>query len=370
MRGFYTEYGDAIYELPEDGMKIRNTFPFAKDTHVDVSHAENTKTTNVVISISTIDKNAMSNREAYEQMVDKLKTDEVTSIRKMSPGCRIYVEYRLFDDSIQEVVDEGVAIKNCNTDAFLFLLGLDDTNELVSRIGIDFGATISKRYHSTVPYGLMRTAVDHFTLYIDRIYVTQFYASVFSVKPAPERPPKKPRPWFMGNRPCPYGDKHGNHHPDDGYMMDPIHHPSMASTTRDEICTVKPKSEDAIIIYDTSAVGITFEPVKIPYRLKELRLSIGFLLMNVVTASKEDIANILRENVEQEMNPGEVPDEKEPGDDKEPIVPEPDDNTEEVEPTPPEDITTGGGEDLPDTESGDADKEETGDENGDVTSPQ
>lgn len=344
MRGYYAQYGDTIYELHEGFMNRPVVHPKIVRTHMDVSHDMNKKEATAAIYISTLDENGLSNKERYEEIAEKLLTDQTTAIRKLSGLYRVYVEYRLVDVNSNEVVDQGISIKDCKPNAFFFPLGINDENELVVRIGTQLNARIAKRYQSVIPYGLMRKDTHRYMLFIDRLYITQFYASILSVQPVPPRPPIKPL--WPGKRPCPFGDKHGTD--DDKYMMDPIHHPSMPSTVDKCVTTIKPGVHDCVIVCDTLQSGVSFEPIKINYSVNEIDFTIECLFMDAIIASKDDIFRILKQNVEDKLPKLELP-----GEGEEPILPEdPDTETPPVDPNPDgsgedsgeEDVNPGGGD--------------------------
>ena len=69
-------------------------------------------------------ENGLSNKERYEEITEKLLTDQTTAIRKLSGLYRVYVEYRLVDVNSNEVVDQGISIKDCKPNAFFFPLGM------------------------------------------------------------------------------------------------------------------------------------------------------------------------------------------------------------------------------------------------------
>ena len=95
MRAYYATYNDKVYQLLCNNMVPSSIMNTAVYSHSEVSHMRDRRAANVKLTISNTDSSAPSNKEVFESVVSKLKTDKTTSIERLSDVYRIYTEYSL-----------------------------------------------------------------------------------------------------------------------------------------------------------------------------------------------------------------------------------------------------------------------------------
>lgn len=299
--GHYVIYNDTVYELDKsitEEPRVSRVHP--TPTYSDVSHQRDNKETMIKINLSNMDKTPISNGEAVQSMLEKLKKDNTKQIRKLSPKYRLYVEYALSDTTIGEIVDEKILIKEGTAEPFVHLLGVStnvDVQELLSRIGLDIKFEIATHYQDSYPFGILRKTCHSYRLYIKRIYVEQLAMATFSVTPMEEEKIVHDK-YLWPYRPCSYGDKHGRDPYENHRMMED--HPSMCATTTKSMTTIYPKPENSVIIYDSARIGINFDPINIDYKPRCIRIKITFNLEDVIVAIKSSVSEVLEENANKQ----------------------------------------------------------------------
>ena len=324
MRAYYTRYNNKIYELANHDMRPFQIMEDPKKNSASVSMDSRRRSARVTLSISDMIESALSNAEYFNEVINQLKTEKTTNIEKLSPVYRIYVEYMLYDNVCGTVADQTVAVKEVRSSTFLFLLGLTDTEELVGREGLSMDCTIEKTYRDATPYGISYVNMDNrFTLYIGRIYVVQVKMSAYSIVPMeegridPHVRPFIPHQFNPGH--CPTHNLGMPHHPS---VPPTLYHP-------EDVFSMN----DGVIIYDTLATGLRFDPIEINFRPTRIELDVRFSLLSVLVATSESINAVLEENAHVD----------EPTVDDDTNITDPDgDNTGDAEITDPEETPEGG----------------------------
>lgn len=374
MRAYYATYNDKVYQLLSNNMVPSSIMNTAVYSHSEVSHMRDRRAANVKLTISNTDSSAPSNKEVFESVVSKLKTDKTTSIERLSDVYRIYTEYSLVDDVSKSVVDEGVGITEVKPDAFIFPLGITTENEFVSRLGISIHSKCEKVYRDVRPFGIMRTTVNsRFILYINRIYILQLTMNAFSITEVSNG--KNAVPYiqhptsYVGNYPydpthwaCPSPcASHGVDH-----RIPVMNHPSIPTVAMAQ--TINLRENDYIMMYDTMKEGLVFDPIVIDYKPVSISIDVNFSFLDVLVAAQEEIDAILEENKKEEETTIDPPtgDGEESGTGSETENPSGKDNIEEPEeviknPSTGEEVTD------PSTETG-SDTSETTDETEENTS--
>lgn len=298
MRAYYATYNEKVYQLMNNDMVPTNIMNMITHTHSEVSHMKDRRAVNVKLTISNVDSSAPSNKEVFDSIISKLKTDKTTKIEKLSDVYRIYIEYSLVDDVTGNVVDEGVGINELRPNTFILPLGITTENEFVSRLGISLSSKIEKAYRDVRPFGVMNSPSNsRFTLYIKRIYVLQLTMDVFSITECTKRP-----------NPVPYVNellRKDHHQPHwnctahgHGEPVCNTNHPSIPTMGVHQ--TLNINDSNYIMMYDTLEEGVIFDPVTIDYKPTSIAINVYFTFLDVLLAAQEEIDTVLEENKKDE----------------------------------------------------------------------
>lgn len=299
MRAYYATYNDKVYQLADAKLVPHTIMNAVEHTHTELSHMRDNALMNLDIHISNVDAAALSNGELFTDTVVKLKTDKTKAIEKLSSVYRVYAEYSLVDNTAGCVVDEGICVNEINAGAFIFPLGITSENEFVSRLGISLNSRFEKCYRDVRPFGVTRVyAASKFTLYIKRIYVIELKMSAFSITPVDEN--KKCVP-YVDSRILPPHWNCTTHTVDAKKFFADQSHPSIPSIVSTAPQTVITDS-DYIMIYDSIADGLVFDPIVMEYKPKTIRINLSFSLLDILIAAEEDIDQVLSENATNESS--------------------------------------------------------------------
>ena len=315
MKAYYATYRDKVYRLVDHDTRIKVTFSEPKQTNSSTAFLENVKEVQVNIGISQMDPYLDGNKGAGLILKKKLKDEGTTEIPFLSPFYQLNIAYTLFDIRANAVVDRGVAIQDVPANFFSYNLGLDEEDEIISRLGIDLHSSLEKGYVDSAPMGVMRYVdAPQFSLKIEKLYVTQKTMAGFSVAPQKEGSPltelhpQMPRPTVP-----PYNHTHYNPGPFDyngfpiewleGYGWDcmPLTnggingHASMNNFAHAYDDTAE-GLRDPITIYSSEEDGLIFDPIIIKFRPRMIRFNTTILLMSIAACNSDNIDTILAEN--------------------------------------------------------------------------
>ena len=326
MKGFFGLFNKTLYMLTES-QEMPVT---AKDIGNNVSSERVNSCFKEKINISNVKDNVSTNKEMFLQALDKIDTEQITDIEYLSSRYRVSIDYQLYDNKENMVIDEAVVRKNITPFNAMLPLGLDpDTNELVYRVVKKIDHSIELVYREEVPYGIMKEKRSNLTLYINRVQVEQEKVVGGSLSV----------------------DEQAT-----GVAI-------LRTRRRPNYRTEYTFTDYYTTIYDSVAEGIQFPPVDISFTPRKIIIDLAMVLNNYFfTSDPNDILEPIRINYDEENPPvdGTVPGENEPV--EEPIVdPNPDENTEtpdDTTDTPSTDDNT----DTPSTDENTGSTEEPSDE--------
>ena len=326
MRGFYGLFNNTLYELKEPTTVKDTVECFESCTSSEINVQQ--KSFEAEVKLTNMDDSADSNKEFFAKIVDKIKSEVIYELPKLAPTYKASVNYTLYDEKEDVIVDEGTATKTIEPTNCYFPLGLNDENEFVYRIVKNFTANFEFAYRSATPYGILKRESQNFVLFIHSIKISQVQAWARSIVPDE----------------C----------------------PSCGTVKEPKFSNGIVKRDPMIVIYDTEAENLEIKPMKFRFKPRRIGIKLQVVLNDyLMTASQEDINSLLRENIpvpEEPIIPSEPEEPETPTDpsDPVPIVPiEPSDPGKEeggedtpTEPTNPENPDGGNEENPKEPETG------------------
>ena len=266
MRGFYGLFNDELFEL-RDSTNITETVDFFESSTSSVINLQQ-KEFEAQIRLTNMDFNCDSNKEFFEKISDKIKTELIQEITTLAPKYKISVDYTLVDEKKDCIVDEGIATKTIEPKNAYLPLGLTDDNEFVYRVVKNFMATIEFSYRSATPYGISRRESNQFTLYINNVKISQAKSYATSIIPEDSHSCN-----------CVIEKRRGAR----GIL----------------------RKDYFVTIYDTDSEQLEFKPMKFTFKPRRVSIKLQVVLNDyLMTASREDINSLLEDNIPDSENPG------------------------------------------------------------------
>ena len=266
-RGYYGIINDTIYEMIANEHNLRGITYAPRNAGSVSSRCFGSGRYDILVNLSNLTENALSNQEVVKNAIAKLETDKTTEITGLnSDYSKMIVNYRLISgtiDSPKAVVDEGAIVQHTGLKPVLFPLGLTDDNEYVSRWALSTGAVTFKRnYVQSAPIGISRHRESNYVLVIDRIsLVQQKYTDIH------ER----------------------DEHPSIAYYNEPY-----------------PLTNDFVVLYDTATAGIQIDPIYLDTAPSEFNIHIAIDMNDYfVVADRTDITSVLDKNTEANKPSGD-----------------------------------------------------------------
>lgn len=332
MRGFYGLFNNTLYELREP-TTVKDTvecFDSCTSSEINVQQ----KSFEAEVRLTNMDDSSDSNKEFFAKIVDKIKSEMIYELPKLAPTYKVSVNYTLYDEKEDVIIDEGTATKTIEPTNCYFPLGLNDENEFVYRIVKNFTANFEFAYRSATPYGILKRESQNFVLFIHSIKISQVQSWARSIIPDE----------------C----------------------PSCGTVKEPKFSNGIVKRDPMVVIYDTEAENLEIKPMKFKFKPRRIGIKLQIVLNDyLMTASQDDINSLLKENIpvpEEPIIPSDPEDPETPNEpsDPVPIVPiEPSDPEKEegedtpTEPTDPENPDGGNEEDSKEPESGNSGEENT-----------
>ena len=177
MKGFFAVFNDEIFELKE----LTDIYLTAqnKETGIEKIYDRTCREFKVKLNISNVDANLVTNQELYTSIVKRISEEKITSIPVLAPRYRVLIDYMLYNNSDNSVIDSGVITKMVEVNNAFLPLGLDpNTNELVYRVVKTLDGVFDFLYRSDIPFGIMKRPTEKVTLYINRVQLQQAKAHV------------------------------------------------------------------------------------------------------------------------------------------------------------------------------------------------
>lgn len=317
MKGFFGLFNKTLYALTES-QEMPVT---ARDIGNSVSSERVNSCFREKINISNVKDNVSSNREMFLQALDKIDTEQLTDIEYLSSRYRVSIDYQLYDNKENLVLDEAVIRKNITPLNAMLPLGLDpDNNELVYRVVKKIDHSVELVYREEVPYGIMKERRSNLTLYINRVQVEQEKAITGKLETKEQA---------------------------NGVAI-------VRTRRRPNYRTEYTFTDYYTTIYDSVAEGIQFPPVDISFTPRKIIIDLSMVLNNYFfTADPNDILDPIRINYEESLPvEGTVPDDNKEEEQETPIDPNPDDNPDDTEDSDKPDTPSTGEENPSDSDSG------------------
>ena len=296
MRGFYGLFNNTLYELKES-TTVKDTIEYFEScTSSEINFQQ--KSFEAEVKLTNMDDNSDSNKEFFAKIVDKIKSEMIYELPKLAPTYKASVNYTLYDEKEDVIIDEGTATKTIEPTNCYFPLGLNDENEFVYRVVKNFTANFEFAYRSATPYGILKRESQNFVLFIHSIKISQVQAWARSIVPDE----------------C----------------------PSCGTVKESKFSHGIVKRDPMVVIYDTEAENLEIKPMKFRFKPRRIGIKLQIVLNDyLMTASQEDINSLLKENIPVPPEPVIPPEPEYPDSDngkeevKDPTNPDESDNTEE-----------------------------------------
>jgi hypothetical protein len=313
-RAYYGIFNDTIYEI--DGTNMNPNLVVRSSSSMLRTSIWNNSEVHVDVQLNNLEPEADSNKEAVEAVVQKIQSEGTTSIEKLSSNYRAYVNFSIYDEVNKAYVDEECLVKDVNLLPAYFPLGLTEDDEYLVRMAMVLSTEFSRVYRSTVPMGISKPKGKHYTLYIDKIVITQILYTPFE-----EVVYKRDHTGSKYN--IEVGGPAGHH----GIPGRPFDHPSMRVHSLNDMRHAK-----SVEIYNSESNGDVFEPIAIDNDLQKvvIRLDISLGDYIVLASESNPITEAIQVNVDALDESGEDtenPDIDGDGDN----IEDPDDGSEEGE---------------------------------------
>lgn len=307
MKGFFGIFNQQIFELKEPTdicITARN-----KPTGIEKVYNREGREFRLNLNISNAESNMITNKEFFEDTVLRIKEENIKEIPTLAPRYRVLIDYMLYNNSDNIVVDEGVITKMIEAQNAFLPLGLDpENNELVYRVVKQISGAFDFIYRTNIPFGIMKHATEKLTLYINRVQIQQAKTHVGNLA--------------VDEKACRTGIVIERGNPN-------------ATTEYNFIDTY-------VTIFDTLLEGMKIEPVETEMVPRKITIDVNIILNNYFyTSNPDDVLQHVQDNIDAE-------------------IPEPTPKPDPVEPTPDPGET-----DKPET----TDPDKTDEPSGDNTNP-
>lgn len=275
MKGLFGIFNKTLFKIlgPTDPVVV------TKDIGNTISKSCHDIYTDIDINISNVKENVSTNREMYLHALKKIDEESIKDIDFLAPRYRISIDYQLYDNIEEVIVDEATVTKHITPQLATLPLGLDaSTNELVYRVVNKFTHTVDLVYKQEIPFGIMKQRRGNLTLYINRILIEEEKAITGQLT-----------------------------NPDDVVKDDEVcilHH-----RRRPNYQTTYTFKTTYVQIYDSEAENIEFTPITIQEAPRKVAIKVTALLNNYfLTATSEDIIKPIADNYEKSLPvSGDVP---------------------------------------------------------------
>ena len=109
MRGFYGLFNNTLYELKEPTTVKDTVECFESCTSSEINVQQ--KSFEAEVKLTNMDDSSDSNKEFFAKIVDKIKSEVIYELPKLAPTYKASVNYTLYDEKEDVIVDEGTATK-------------------------------------------------------------------------------------------------------------------------------------------------------------------------------------------------------------------------------------------------------------------
>ena len=350
MRAMYAIYNNKVYEelnqrLSPDGLV------YADSTHMETSKEPKDGVLKVDINIVSDSKRNKTNGALFTTASELIKENKIKYLDKLDNKYRVYVEFELYDELADEVIDSGFVVKDVKPSLKMRPLYLTKpANEFVSAFPLSITSHVRRYFRTSVPYGLSAKKKDSYVFKISSISIRQAKVSAFLAKvDQPHR--RKPHHHLSGNL-----DLNHFHH---GHVPPHCHEYESECDENAFYYMSGMNGSDSFIrnsieIYSSISDHLEFKPVYFKFSPREIAVDINFMIDGLfVVHDYTDIEDLLKENRKSPEIKPEQPDDK---DDDIPDITDPDEDDPEQRPEIPDGSDENDTEQNPD-EGDDAGKE-------------
>ena len=321
MKGFFAVFNNEIFELKEPTdicLTAKN-----KETGIEKIYDRNGREFKVKVNISNADSNLITNKEFFDTIVTRIKEEKIKEIPTLAPRYRILVDYMLYNNSDNVVIDSGVITKLIDVNNAFMPLGLDpETNELVYRVVKTLDANLDFLYRSDIPFGIMKRPTEKITLYINRVQLQQ--AKTHAGR------------FVVGEKDCGKG--------------------IVIERTNPNATTEYRFTDTFVTIFDTVMEKLEIAPIDTEMLPRKINIEVSMILNNYFyTSDPNDVLKYVKENIDVDLPKPSIPDdtngdEENPddsiGDNKDNADSSDSDNSHTDVPTDPDGNTSSKGDDV------------------------
>lgn len=284
MKAIYVRIGKNVYKVKQN-TAIPTSLTFRTpgvSSSLNVDSYNKAVTQNVYIN-NLKKPGTKSNAELYRELVDYLKTEQITEIQEIQNYFKIYVDYTAYENGRE--IDRASVVRPIKPLDKAYMLGVATNNECVYRRVKTFNPSIEFKMNNTLPHGIMSTQKTGYALKINNIAIFQD----FSVEPE-------------------------------------IHESTYEVSYGIGSSTIQSNLDNMKMIYSTQNEGIDIQEISLSFVPRTIEIAMDIILADYIVAYNDNnITQILLENIEAKYPPEEdppiAPDEPEdPG-----IIPDPDD---------------------------------------------
>lgn len=283
MKGFFGVFNDEIFELKEPTdicLTAHN-----KGTGIEKIYDRNGREFKVKLDISNVESNLMTNKEFFESVVTRIQEEKIKLIPTLAPRYRVLIDYMLYNNSDNSVIDSGVITKMVEVNNAFLPLGLDsNSNEMVYRVVKVLNGNFDFLYRSDIPFGIMKCPTEKITLYINRVQLQQAKTHVGR--------------FVVGERACREGIVIERCNPN--------------SSTEYKF------TDTFVTIFDTVMEKLDITPISTEMLPRKINIEVSLILNNYFyTADPDDVLKYVLENIEADKPVTPTPNPDEDGDDNE-----------------------------------------------------
>ena len=299
MKAIYVKIGNNVYKVKQN-TAIPTSLTFRTpgvSSSLNVDSYNKAVTQNIYIN-NLKKPGTKSNAELYRELVDYLKTEEITEIREIQNYFKIYVDYTAYENGRE--IDRASVVRPIKPLDKSYMLGVATNNECVYRRVKTFNPSIEFRMNDVLPHGIMSTQKNGYKLKINNIAIFQDFS---------EQPE--------------------------------IHESTYEVSYGIGSSTLQSNLDNMKMIYSTQNEGIDIQEISLSFVPRTIEIAMDVTLADyIVVYNDNDINKILIDNIESKYHPEE---------DDPPVTPEDPDDPGSIIPDP-EDKPSADGDYTPDEE--------------------
>lgn len=262
MKAIYTTIGNNVYRMQQNTAIPATLTCKAPGVSSSLSIDPYNKAITQNVYINELKRpNTKSNGELYEELIDYLKTQQITEIKEIQNLFKIYVDYSAYEDD-REIEHSAVVRPITPTDRVV-LLGVATNNECVYRRVKTFEPKIDFKLTNYLPHGIMKTQNSNYRLKIHNIVIFQDFS----------RNPE-------------------------------VHESTYETAYRIGSSTIQSSLDNMRVIYATENAGIDIQEINIPFMPRTISIVLDVVLSNYVVVYDDNTINkVLIENIELKYPP-------------------------------------------------------------------